>query len=106
MIKTINLTNTETKITELGGDNTEIINNSSGIVYASKMPNITVGGDDVIAIPAGSIDGLYGTHGTVYILGSGSVELRGVDHHIAKARGQAATDISGTGVSASYVDEK
>lgn len=104
MIKTINLTGSEMKITELGGDNTEIFNNSSSIVYASKLPNITVGGDEVIAIPAGAIDGLYGTRGTVYLLGSGSVELRGVDHKITESRGQSSGD--GLGVFADYVDDK
>lgn len=102
MIKTINLNGSEMKITELGGDNTEIFNNSNSVVYASKLPNITVGGDEVIAIPAGAIDGLYGTHGTVYLLGTGSVELRGIDHKVTESRVSA----SGTGVSSSYVDEK
>ena len=32
MIKTINLNGSEMEFTELGGDNTEIINNSNGIV--------------------------------------------------------------------------
>lgn len=106
MIKTINLTGSEVKVTELGGDNTEIFNNGSGVIYASKLPNITVGGDEVIAIPAGAIDGLYGTRGTVYLLGTGSIELRGVDHKITKSRGQFASGNGGEGVSANYVDEK
>lgn len=104
MIKTINLTGSEVKVTELGGDNTEIFNNSSGIVYASKLPNIAVGGDDVIAIPTGAIDGLYGTHGTVYLLGTGSVELRGVDHKITENRSQSSG--SSLGIFADYVDDK
>lgn len=104
MIKTINLTGAEVKITELGGDNTEIINNSNGVVYASKLPDITIGGDEVIAIPAGAIDGLYGTHGTVYLLGTGSVELRGVDHKITESRSQSAE--GGLGVVRDYIDSK
>ncbi|MCM1168261.1 MAG: hypothetical protein NC401_19930 [Ruminococcus sp.] len=104
MVKTINLNGSEIRVTELGGDNTEIFNNGSGTIYASKLPNISAGGDDVIAIPPGAIDGLYGTRGTVYLLGSGSVEVRGVDHKITKARGQSAA--TGGGVSQSYVDEK
>lgn len=87
MIKTINLTGTEIKVTELGGDNTEIFNNGDNTVYASKLPNITPGGDNVIAIPAGAIDGLYGTHGTVYLLSEGEVELRGGDQPVTKSRG-------------------
>ncbi len=104
MIKTINLTGSETKVTALGGDNTEIINNGTGTVYASKLPNITVGGDNVIAIPAGSIDGLYGTCGTVYLLGNGSVELRGVDHKITETRSQSVD--GSIEVVRDYIDSK
>lgn len=104
MIKTINLNGYEIKVTELGGDNTEIINNGSGIVYASKLPNIKVGGDEVIAIPAGAIDGLYGTHGTVYLLGTGSVELRGVDHKITESRSQSVD--GGVGLVQDYIDSR
>lgn len=104
MIKTINLTGSEIKVTELGGDNTEIINNSSGIVYASKLPNIKIGGDEVIAIPTGAIDGLYGTHGTVYLLGTGSVELRGIDHKITESRSQSVN--GGVGLVQDYIDSR
>lgn len=104
MIKTINLTGSEVKITELGGDNTEIFNNSSNIIYASKLPNITASGDEVIAIPAGAIDGLYGTRGTVYLLGSGSVELRGVDHKITESRSQSVE--GGVRVIKDYIDSR
>lgn len=105
MIKTIKLNGSEVKVTGLSGDNTEIFNNDSNMIYASKLPNITAGGDDVIAIPPGAIDGLYGTRGTVYLLGSGSVELRGVDQKITKARGLSVSGTA-TGISQSYVDEK
>lgn len=106
MIKTINLMGSETKVMELGGDNTEIFNNGSETIYASTKPNIVIGGDDVITIPSGAIDGLYRTRGTIYLLGTGSVELRGIDQKITKTRGQSLSSGGGTGVSASYVDEK
>lgn len=105
MIKTINLNGSEVKVTELGGDNTQIFNNSGNTLYASKMPNITVGGDNVIAVPAGAIDGLYGTRGTVYLLGSGSVEVRGVDHKIANVRGATVINENG-GVTEANVNKK
>lgn len=104
MIKTINLKNSEVKVEKLGGDNTEILNNSGGTVYASKLPNITVGGDEVIAIPPGAIDGLYGTHETVYLLGTGSVEVRGVDREINTVR--CGTASGGLEIFSEYVDEK
>lgn len=105
MIKTINLNGSEVKVTELGGDNTQIFNNSGNTLYASKKPNITVGGDNVIAIPVGAIDGLYGTRGTVYLLGSGSVEVRGVDHSITNVRGATVINENG-GVTEESVDKK
>ena len=104
MIKTINLKDSEVKVEELGGDNTQILNNGNGTVYASKFPNITVGGDNVIAIPPGAIDGLYGTHGTVHLLGTCSVEVRGVDQKINAVR--CGTVGRGSGISSGYVDEK
>lgn len=105
MIKTIKLNGSEIKVTGLGGDNTEIVNNGSETIYASKLPNITAGGDDVISIPTGGIDGLYGTRGTVYLLGSGNVEVRGVDHKISKVR--CSKIINGGGsITENYVDEK
>ncbi len=102
MIKTINLTGSEIRVVDLGGDNTEILNNGSKTIYASKQPNIKAGGDNVISIPAGSIDGLYGTHGTVYLLGSGSIELRGVDHKITKSRSGSAE--ASLGLIQEYID--
>ncbi len=63
-IKTVFLSGEEMKVEGLVGQNTIIINKSSG----------------VIEIPAGSRDGLYGTHGTLYLSGIGKVELRGTDY--------------------------
>lgn len=79
-IKTVTLNGSETKVDGLSGQNTIIINKSSGAVYASNSPGIVPEADGVIEIPAGGRDGLYGTHGTLYLSGSGKVELRGTDY--------------------------
>ena len=105
MTQTIDLNGYEIKVTELGGDNTQIFNNSGNMLYASKMPDITAGGDNVIAIPAGAADGLYGTHGTVYLLGTGSVEVRGADHNITIDRVGTAVNGNG-GVTTEDIDKK
>ncbi len=81
-IETVTLTGTELKIEGLGGQNTEIINKSDGAVYASLYPNIVPEGDNVIEVVSGAHDGLYGTNGTLYLLGTGKVELRGTDYSV------------------------
>lgn len=82
MIKTVELTGTEMKVEGLDGQNTVIINNGSGTLYASAFPDVAAGADNVIEIPAGAHDGLNDTHGTVYLLGTGRVELRGTDYAV------------------------
>ncbi|MCM1166689.1 MAG: hypothetical protein NC299_13695 [Lachnospiraceae bacterium] len=82
MIRTIDLDGSETIVKELGGQNTAIINKSGSAVYASKYPNIKPEADGVIEIAAGARDGLYGTNGTLYLLGNGKVELRGTDYSV------------------------
>lgn len=77
---TITLENSEVVIAGLTGKNTLVINNSSTPIYASGKEGVVPYADDVIEIPAGARDTVVGTYGTVYLLGSGRVELRGVDY--------------------------
>ncbi len=79
MIKTIQLTGTEQSVDGLSGYNTIIVNRGSETVYASAKPGIAAGADGVIAIDAGSREELPDTNGTVYLLGSGEVNLRGTE---------------------------
>lgn len=79
-IKTVNLENAEVKAEGLGGQNTGILNLGSEPIYASASPNITAGADGVAEIPAGYGFMLYDTRGTVYLLGSGKVQLTGTDY--------------------------
>lgn len=108
MVKTIILDGSKTKIDNLGDRNTLIVNNSSGTVYASATPNVEPFADNVITIKAGQRDIIPETYGTVYLLGSGSVELRGVRYvnfnQPASQNENSSSD--GTGVSQSYVDSQ
>lgn len=82
MIKTIELSGSQQTVTGLEKNNTLVINNSDAPVYASNKPGILAYADNVIEIPAGARDTVVGTNGTVYVLGlgSGRVELRGVEY--------------------------
>lgn len=80
MIKTVTLNGGEVKAEGLGGQNTIVQNLGGSAVYASASPGIEAGADGVAEIPAGGGINLYGTNGTVYLLGSGRVQLTGTDY--------------------------
>ncbi len=94
-IKTVILDGSELKVEGLGGQNTAVINKSGGAVYASVNPNIVPEGDNVIEIGAGDRDGLYNTNGTLYLLGSGKVELRGTDYSVNFSQPSRSSDGGG-----------
>lgn len=78
--KTVVLSGGELKVDELGGKNTVIVNFGSAELYASAYPGIVPDGDSVAAIPAGGAVNLRDTYGTVYLLGTGKVQLMGTDY--------------------------
>lgn len=80
MIKTVTLSGKELKADNLGGFNTIVHNLSDSEVYASKYPNIEAGADNVAEIPAGAAKLISTTNGTIYLIGTGKVELTGQDH--------------------------
>ena len=77
--KTIALSGAEVKVTFSGG-NAWLRNDGASAVYASKTAGITAGADGVVSIPAGGSAPVYGANGTVFLLGSGSVQLIGSDY--------------------------
>lgn len=77
-IKTVTLTGAETAV-NVGGGNAEIRNNGTETIYASAASSIVAGADGVVSIPAGASVTVTDTHGTVHILGTGSVEVVGKD---------------------------
>lgn len=80
MTRTITLDGTEERVENLGGRNVMIVNNSDSSVYASRYPNVTPYEDNVIEIRAGARDTVEDADGTIYVIGTGKVELRGVDY--------------------------
>ena len=78
--KTIVLTGTEIRADYSGGTNAWLRNDGTATVYASTAPAVTPGADGVVSIPAGQAAAIYGACGTVYLLGTGSVQLVGSDY--------------------------
>lgn len=78
-IKTIALTGAETAVS-ISGQNCDIRNDGTDVVYASTEAGIVAGADGVLSIPAGGAAKLLDANGTVYLLGTGSVMLCGNDY--------------------------
>ena len=78
--KTIALTGAETRVDYGGGTNVWLRNDGTDAIYASTTPGITTGADGVVSIPASQAAAIYGACGTVYLLGTGSVQLVGSDY--------------------------
>jgi len=76
--KTIALTGAEIEV-DISGQNCDIRNDGTGVVYASAKSGITAGADEVLSIPAGQAAQCKDTAGTVYLLGAGTVMLCGHD---------------------------
>ena len=96
--KTVVLSGSELKVDKLGGKNTVIVNFGSAELYASAYPGIVPDGDSVAAIPAGGAVNLRDTYGTVYLLGTGKVQLMGTDYktvNVGLTIGSSGGDISG-----------
>lgn len=106
-IKTVILTGTEEVITDLGGQNVAIKNLSAGSVYASAKPNVIAGADNVIEIPADGGELLLDAQGTVYLLGSGKVQLTGTNYATLNFKLPSSSEGGGGGtgdVTRKYVD--
>lgn len=103
-IKTVTLTGTEMKIDGLAGQNTIVQNLGSSAVYASAASEIAADADGVARISAGSSVNLYDTHGTVYLLGVGKVQLTGTDYSDLNSVSAAAVS-SGSSVGSGSDDD-
>ena len=78
--KTIALTGAEIRADYSGGTNAWLRNDGTATVYASTAPGVAVGADGTVSIPAGQAAAIYGACGTVYLLGTGMVQLVGSDY--------------------------
>ena len=93
--KTIVLTGEEIRADYSGGTNAWLRNDGATTVYASAAPGVTAGADGTVSIPAGQSVGVYGANGTVYLKGTGSVQLIGSDYSTNPFRNSAASGGSG-----------
>jgi hypothetical protein len=78
--KTIALSGAEIRVDYGGGTNIWLRNDGTGAIYASTTPGITAGADGTASIPAGQAMRIDGACGTVYLLGTGMVQLVGSDY--------------------------
>ena len=78
--RTITLTGAETRVDYSGGANAWLRNDGSEVIYGAAVPGITAGSDGVVSIPAGQSAPVYGAYGTVYLLGTGAVQLISSDY--------------------------
>ena len=77
--KTITLDGSEVKV-EFYGTNAWLRNDGVSTIYAGKQPGVVSGADGVVSVPAGGSAPVYDAHGTVYLVGTGSVQLIGSDY--------------------------
>ena len=77
--QTTTLTGSEVKA-EFYGTNAWLRNDGTSTIYASKLPSVTAGADGVVSVPAGGSAPVFDAHGTVYLIGTGSVFLIGSDY--------------------------
>lgn len=94
-IKTITLGGAEQEVI-ISGQNCDIRNDGAEIVYASAKPNVTAGEDGVLAIPVGQAAKLLDTRGTVYLKGTGIVQICGSDYSDLVFKSAPAGGGSGT----------
>ena len=76
---TISLTGREIR-TDFHGTNAWLRNDGASTIYASKSPGVTEGADGVVSVPAGGSAPVFDAHGTVFLIGTGSVFLIGSDY--------------------------
>ena len=102
---TITLAGSEEKA-EFSGSNAWLRNDGTDTIYAAKSAGVVAGADGVVAIPAGQSAPVYGANGTVYLLGTGSVQLIGSDYSTnpfktsAQSGGSGADSVARAAISA------
>lgn len=93
--KTIALSGAEIRADYSGGTNAWLRNDGTATVYASTAPGVAAGADGVVSIPAGQAVRIDGACRTVYLLGTGSVQLVGSDYAACPFKTSAAQGGSG-----------
>lgn len=93
--KTIALSGAEIRADYSGGTNAWLRNDGTATVYASTAPGVAAGADGVVSIPAGQAVRIDGACRTVYLLGTGSVQLVGSDYTACPFKTSAQSGGSG-----------
>ena len=93
--KTIALSGTEISVNYSGGTNAWLRNDGTATVYASTAPGVTAGADGVVSIPAGQAAAIYGACGSVYLFGTGPLQLIGSDYTACPFKTSAQSGGSG-----------
>ena len=101
--KTILLTGAEQEV-KLSGQNCDIRNDSADTVYISRNPNIVPDADGVVSVPVGQAAKYYSIRGSVYLLGTGKVQLCGNDYGYLVFKCAATSSGEGGEVTKTYVD--
>ena len=93
--KTIALSGAEIRADYSGGTNAWLRNDGTATVYASTAPAVTPGADGTVSIPAGQAVRIDGACRTVYLLGTGSIQLVGSDYTACPFKTSALSGGSG-----------
>ena len=97
-VKNIDLTGSETAVAGLHGANAAVKNNGTATIYVSTHAYMKEGDDGVLPILSGESAMFYGTNGTLYIKGVGSVVVIGTDHAENPFKPSSAGSGAGEGV--------
>lgn len=90
MVKTVVLEGSEVCVSGLDGQNTIVKNLGEKSVFASAFAGVSEGADNVVEIPASSGEVLYDTHGTVYLSGTGKVQITGTNYDAVNFKSPSA----------------
>lgn len=95
--KTIVLGGAEQEV-KISGQNCDIRNDGTDIIYASNKTPVIAGEDGVLSIPVGQAAKLLDSMGTVYLLGTGTAILCGNDYGYLVFKAAATSSGEGGGV--------
>lgn len=90
MIKTVVLEGAEVCVTGIEGQNAIVKNLGEKSVFASAFAGVSEGADNVVEIPASCGEVLYGTNGTVYLSGTGKVQITGTNYDTVNFKSPSA----------------
>lgn len=106
MTKTPILAGAEVCVSGLGGQNVAVKNLSAATVWASAYPNVAEGADNVVEIPAGGGEVVLDARGSVYLLGTGKVQVTGTDYATPNFKLPSSSKGGGGGALSVYAEAR